>query len=355
MKYSPQYRPRTKDKYRSPGQSAGGGISISDYRASRERARQDRDRTQYEAPERPQLAPVRSGDTYASLADKLKVPVGKLAKENNSQDLNAGTYISVPGKASSPVVPPKPSTPPITTGGLSQPADPRAASLGSAEEAKRTYQGSSVGDLSQAALGAQSFSEGAQWWEAAGERQAQLDRERKVDIWEGHNYWEGHLDPYRFALNLAGDQASQLAPHPSENLDAYRYSTDMASDYLTDMREWENSIYEGGVRPDLVTMIKEDPLVLENALSGNLTTGDMLEFHREFPAWEAEFGEFMITSQLDVDILTALGYLAPDGYGYGRSAGAYEPEEYEREPASGTAPRNTGQQMTRISLTSWRI
>jgi len=170
-------------------------------------------------------------------------------------------------------------------------------------------------------------------------------------MWEGHDYWSGHVDPYRLAIDLAGG-INNLPPHPSENINDYMRSGDFASNYLRDVRAWEDTVY-GGQRQNMIDIVRNDPVLSQKLFNDELTTGDLLEIHREFPAYVEQYG-FEIRDQMDVDMLVKLGYLDPQSGGYGGYG--YTPYSYSpsRSVGRGAQPYR-GNSASFLSLTSWSI
>ena len=178
----------------------------------------------------------------------------------------------------------------------------------------------------------------------------------KKDIWEGHNYWEGHIDPYRLALGLAKQEGVNLPPHPSERINDYMWSGDFARNYLRDIRAWEDSVY-GGQRASMVDIIRNDEVLYSKLMNDQLTTGDLLEIHRELPALAEElYGgmeNFPITDQATYDILGKLGYIPDYGSGYGGYP-SYSSPSYSGGGGSGSAPRRNTYP-SQLMLDSWSI
>jgi len=176
------------------------------------------------------------------------------------------------------------------------------------------------------------------------------------NIWDGHNYWEGHIDPYRLALNLAAEEGINLPPHPSENINAYMNSGDFASNYLRDIRNWEDSVYRGQRTP-MVDIIKYDQVLYDKLMNDQLTTGDLLEIHRELPAFADQFfggiENYPVEDQATYDILGKLGYIPSSGGGYGYSQPSYSYGGGGGYRSSSPSRQNDYPAM--LSLTSWSI
>jgi len=284
------------------------------------------------------------GDDFTSLASKLGVDAGDLANANkDTNNVSAGAAYNVPNVPSY-----KNASPTYNAGGFQ---DPRDRPPGTITQPRDTspYSGYNPPIVDPRSL---TVEEGVYG-------NGQTPSQPKANMWDGHDYWTGHVDPYRLALNLAKEQGINLPPHPSENINDYMWSGDFASNYLRDIRDWEDNVY-GGTRTSMVDIIMNDDVLYGKLMSDQLTTGDLLEVHRELPAYADQFyggmDNYPIEDQATYDILGKLGYIPNYGGGYG---GYSTPSYSYGTPSYGggyrqSAPRQNNYP-AQLSLTSWSI
>jgi len=111
----------------------------------------------------------------------------------------------------------------------------------------------------------------------------------------------------------------------------------------------------------MVDIIKYDDVLYGKLMNDELSTGDLLEIHRELPAlidqyYGGDINNFPVEDQATYDILGKLGYI-PEESGYG-GYGGYSGYSYPNYGGGGgysSSPQRANSYPAYLQLTTWSI